>query len=127
MNKLKYFKDLVLEKSEQYKNEELYGQTIEETIAYEFRDKEYNEINELINEKIDESIDYYINELETKSSTLIDELIKDIMDDEGNREWLKNKILDNLEFIEELQDILAEIKYLSKPENIKKIIGENDE
>lgn len=125
MNKLKYFKDLVLEKSEQYQNEEMYGQTIEETIAYEIRDKEYEEINELISERIDKTIDLYINEMERKSMSLIDELIHNIIDDEGNREWLRNKILDNLEACEELQDILEEIKYLSKPENIKKIIEDN--
>lgn len=125
MNNLKFFKDLVLEKAEQYQNEELYGQTIEETIAYEISDREYEEINELIRETIDKTIDSYINEMKRKSISLIDELIHDIMDDEGNREWLKNKILDNLESIEELKDILEEIKYLSKPENIKKIIEDN--
>lgn len=125
MTKLKYFKDLVLEKAEQYQNEELYGSTIEETTAYEISDKEYEEINELISERIDKTIDLYINEMERKSMSLIDELIHDIIDDEGNREWLRNKIIDNLERCEELQDILEEIKYLSKPENIKKIIEDN--
>lgn len=125
MTKLKYFKDLVLEKAEQYQNEELYGSTIEETTAYEISDKEYEEINELISERIDKTIDLYINEMERKSMSLIDELIHDIIDDEGNREWLRNKIIDNLEGCEELQDILEEIKYLSKPENIKKIIEDN--
>lgn len=125
MTKLKYFKDLVLEKAEQYQNEELYGSTIEETTAYEISDKEYEEINELISETIDKTIDLYINEMERKSMSLIDELIHDIIDDEGNREWLRNKIIDNLEGCEELQDILEEIKYLSKPENIKKIIEDN--
>lgn len=125
MTKLKYFKDLVLEKAEQYQNEELYGSTIEETIACEISDKEYEEINELISETIDKTIDLYINEMERKSMSLVDELIHDIIDDEGNREWLRNKIIDNLEGCEELQDILEEIKYLSKPENIKKIIEDN--
>lgn len=125
MTKLKYFKDLVLEKAEQYQNEEIYGQTIEETIACEISDKEYEEINELISETIDKTIDLYINEMERKSMSLVDELIHDIIDDEGNREWLRNKIIDNLEGCEELQDILEEIKYLSKPENIKKIIEDN--
>jgi len=131
MNELKYFKKLVLEKAEQYqqlilekveKNEsvEMYGETIEETIAYEIRDEEYDEVNELINEKIDEIIDQKINEMKRKSIILMG--TKGIIDDEGNRKWMKNKILDNLKFVQELKDVFAEIKYLSKPENIKKLL-----